>query len=117
MFIDERVTVRFTTPPVREKSPPCPDAFEWNGKVYEIEVVEQEWVDFTRKGRYARNMSDAHLATAATKGSLGVGRFYFQARVTSGERFVIYYDRAPTKQDPRGSWVLYRSVEGDEDGK
>lgn len=116
MFIDERVTVRFNSPPVREKSPPCPNAFEWRGIAYEIEIVEKEWFDFTRKGRFARDMSDAHLATASTKGSLGVGRFYFQVRVSNGERFVIYYDRAPIKQDLRGSWVLYRSIEGDENG-
>lgn len=116
MFIDERVTVIFLIPPARGKTPPCPNTFEWNGKVYEIEASEKEWVDFTRKGRFARNMSDAHLATAGNKGSLGVGRFYFQIRTASGERFVIYYDRAPNKQDLRGSWVLYQSFEGDEDG-
>ncbi|HWS23668.1 MAG TPA: DUF6504 family protein [Anaerolineales bacterium] len=119
MFIDEPIEVFFETVPLREKKPPCPAAFEWGGVRYQIISSEQEWVDFNRKGRFARNMSDAHLATSAKKGSLGVGRFYFQVATSAGERFVIYYDRAPTKQEPKGSWVLLKRIdwENESDGR
>lgn len=116
MFIDERIEVYFHEPPTYEKSPHCPNAFEWNGTRYEVLRSDKEWVDFTRRGKFARNMSDAHLESASSKGSLGVGRFFFEVITTTGEYFVIYFDRAPTKRDNKGSWVLYKSIERKEEG-
>lgn len=110
MFIDDPIQVFFKVTPTYEKKPSCPAAFDWNGIHYVITASEMEWVDFRRKGRFERNMSDAHLATAATKGSLGVGRFYFQIVTSMGERFVIYYDRAPSKLEPKGSWILLKRI-------
>ena len=60
----------------------------------------------------ARNMQPAHAAVAASRGSLGVGRFYFRVRVDSGRVFDIYYDREIRDVDDRlGHWFLYRELE------
>ncbi len=80
--------------PVRQKTPPCPDGFAWDGKDYRVTEKLSEWTDFTRRGRMARNMRPAHAAVAAEHGSLGVGRFYFRVRVDTGQVFDLYYDRA-----------------------
>ena len=80
-----------------------------------------EWVDFTRRGRMARNMAPVHAAVAAERGSLGVGRFYFRVRVETGQVFDLYYDRRINDVDDRlGHWFLYRELSespaGDERG-
>ena len=54
----------------------------------------QSGPDFTRRGRFARNMQPAHAAVAAQRGSLNVGRFFFRVRVDTGQLFDLYYDRA-----------------------
>jgi hypothetical protein len=111
-FYDEVIEVHFDEPPVREKAPHCPNAFVWNDTTYPIITALSEWSDFTRRGRMANNMRPAHAATAATRGSLNVGRYYFRVQVANGQIFDIYYDRAMKSVDDRkGQWVLYRELE------
>jgi hypothetical protein len=116
-FIGEEIKVRFDIPPVRQKTPPCPDGFVWNDHPYNIIEKLAEWADFARRGRSARNMQPAHAAAAAGRGSLGVGRFYFRVRVDSDQVFDLYYDRTIKDVDDRlGHWFLYREMEiGGED--
>lgn len=110
-FYDDIIEVIFDKPPVREKSPPCPNGFTWEGKTYRIIETLSEWSDFTRRGKYARNMRPAHAAVAATRGSLNVGRFYFRVRVDTDQIFDIYYDRAMKNVDERkGQWFVYREL-------
>jgi hypothetical protein len=113
-FLDQPIEVIFDMPPAMEKSPPCPNSFLWDGKMYRVTEALSEWSDFTRRGKYARNMRPAHAAVASTRGSLNVGRFYFRVRVDTGQIFDIYYDRAMKSVDERkGQWFVYRElVEG-----
>jgi hypothetical protein len=111
-FIDEPINVEFDLPPEREKTPHCPNRFHWQGKTYAILEMLSQWSDFTRRGKMARNMRPAHASVAATRGSLGVGRFFFRVRTDSGQVFDLYYDRAPKDADRRkGEWFLYREME------
>ncbi len=106
-FYDEAIQVDFDQPPALEKKPTCPTAFTWRGETFRVSELTKEWVDYRRRGRSARNMQTQHAAVATTRGSWGVGRFYFQVKVDSGQIFEIYYDRAPKDADTRkGSWVL-----------
>lgn len=120
-FYDERIEVLFDSPPAREKTPDCPDGFIWEGKTYRVVETLSEWSDFTRRGKFARNMRPAHAAVASTRGSLNVGRFYFRVKVVSSggstlgdaesQIFDIYYDRAMKSVDDRkGQWFLYREL-------
>lgn len=110
-FIDREITPLFNQPPLREKTPPCPDGFVWDDKTYRVLEKLSEWSDFIRRGRMSRNMRPSHAVVAATRGSLGVGRFYFRVRVDTGQIFDIYYDRAPKDADRRkGSWFVYREL-------
>jgi len=110
-FYDDPIEVRFDSPPAREKTPDCPDGFIWEGKSYRIVETLSEWSDFTRRGKFARNMRPAHAAIASTRGSLNVGRFYFRVKVDSSQIFDLYYDRAMKNIDERkGQWFLYREL-------
>ena len=110
-FLDQPIEVTFHTPPPREKLPPCPDGFTWEGRSYRVLNTLSEWTDFSRRGRYARNMEPAHAAVAARRGSLNVGRFFFRVRVDSGQIFDLYYDRAMKSVDERkGQWFVYREL-------
>jgi len=110
-FYDDPIEVVYDKPPVYEKSPDCPNGFSWEGKDYGIVELLSEWNDFTRRGKYARNMRPAHAAVASTRGSLNVGRFYFRVRVDTGQVFDIYFDRAMKSVDERkGQWYLYREL-------
>jgi hypothetical protein len=110
-FIDEPIIVVYSSDPLLEKTPVCPDGFVWNGQEYQISEKLMEWVDYTRRGRMARNMSDAHSAAAARKGSWGVGRFYFRVLTFDKQIFDIYYDRAPKGVDQRkGQWFVFREL-------
>jgi len=113
-FFDDPIQPVFDVPPAREKTPGCPDGFVWNGRTFRITEKLAEWVDFARRGRSARNMRPSHAAVASTRGSLGVGRFYFRVKVDAGQFFDLYYDRAPQDADRRkGQWFVYRElVEG-----
>lgn len=111
-FFDETIQVLFDVPPVREKAPHCPNGFVWNNKRYRVTESLSEWTDFTRRGKMAKNMRPAHAMTAATRGSLNVGRYYFRVQVDTGQIFDIYYDRAMKSVDKRkGEWFLYRELE------
>jgi len=106
-FYDERIEVIFDVPPTYEKSPPCPQGFLWRGGEFTITETLEEWLDFDRRGKAARNMQPAHLASAKLKGSWGVGRFYFRVMTTDRRIFDLYFDRAPEDCDDRkGKWVL-----------
>ena len=106
-FYDEIIEVIFSEPPAYEKSPPCPQGFVWRGERFAITGALEEWVDFERRGKAARNMQPAHLASAKLKGSWGVGRFYFRVTTADGRIFDLYFDRAPEDCDDRkGKWVL-----------
>ena len=110
-FIGEEIEAAFDTPPVRQKTPPCPDGFTWHGQGFRVVEKLSEWADFSRRGRSARNMQPAHALVAAGRGSLGVGRFHFRVRVDSGRVFDIYYDREIRDVDDRlGHWFLYREI-------
>lgn len=110
-FIGEPIEVEFDQPPPLEKVPGCPDRFVWHGETYHVVERLSEWHDYGRRGRMARNMSSRHLATAARRGSWGVGRDYYRVRTDSGRVFDLYYDRAPKGPgDRKGAWFLYREM-------
>lgn len=110
-FIGEEIQVRFKEPPVRRKTPPCPDGFTWQGQEYAIQEKLSEWADFARRGKMSRNMEPAHAAVASSRGSLGVGRFFFRVRVDRGQVFDLYYDREIRDVDDKlGHWFLYREL-------
>ena len=111
-FFDSPIEVFFETPPTHEKTPTCPNEFVWDRNKYRIAETLSEWSDFTRRGKYARNMRPAHSAAASSRGSLNVGRFFFRIRVENGQIFDLYYDRAMKNVDERkGQWFLYRELE------
>lgn len=111
-FYDNGIEVLFDTPPAKEKSPPCPNGFAWRGQTYRVTESLSEWSDFTRRGRYAKNMRPEHAIVATGRGSLNVGRFYFRVKVNTGQVFDLYYDRAMKNVDERkGQWFLYRELE------
>ena len=111
-FIDEPITVDFDRPPALEKTPPCPRSFICRDRSYRIVEMLAEWSDFTRRGKMARNMRPSHAAAASTRGSWGVGRFFFRVRTDTGQIFDLYYDRSPKDSAHRkGGWVLYREME------
>jgi hypothetical protein len=117
-FIGEPIQVSFDRPPEFEKRPPRPDGFTWRGESFRITELLEEWFDFQRRGRMARNMQPQHAAVASQRGSWGVGRYYFRVRTQQKRIFELYYDRAPKDADQRkGSWFLvaeYReAAEGD----
>lgn len=110
-FFDEHIEPLFDVPPIREKTPHCPNGFIWNRTTYRVTETLSEWTDFSRRGKMANNMRPKHAALASARGSLNVGRFYFRVKVDSGEIFDIYYDRAIKSVDKRkGEWFLYREL-------
>lgn len=114
-FLDQPIQVTFRTAPPRQKLPPCPDGFRWEGRDYRVEETLSEWTDFTRRSRFARNMQPAHAAVVGKRGSLNVGRFFFRVRVDTGQLFDLYYDRASKSADDRkGQWFVYRELAASE---
>ena len=109
-FIDEPIEVQFDQPPLLEKVPDCPNRFFWRGETYQVVEKLGEWHDYRRRGHMARNMAPRHLATAARRGSWGVGRDYCRVRTADGRVFDLYYDRAPEKGERKGVWFLYREL-------
>jgi hypothetical protein len=106
-FYDEPIEVHFSIPPVLEKKPSCPDGFTWREEFFSISELLEEWCDFKRRGRMARNMAQTHLASASRLGSRGVGRFHFRVRTSTGRLFELYYDRAPEDVDnQKGGWYM-----------
>jgi hypothetical protein len=110
-FLDEAIEVEFEAPPALEKKPSCPDRWVWRGETLRVTSALAGWSDFTRRGKYARNMRPAHIETARSRGSWGVGRFFFRVEVEDGRIFDIYYDREPKSADQRkGEWFVYREL-------
>ncbi|HEX2979891.1 MAG TPA: DUF6504 family protein [Anaerolineaceae bacterium] len=106
-YIGEAIQPIFDQPPALEKKPDCPDGFTWRGETLRVVELLEEWVDYSRRGRMARNMQPQHAAVASSRGSWGVGRFSYRVRVADGRIFEIYYDRAPKDVDSRkGVWML-----------
>lgn len=106
-FIDEEVTVTFHQPPLYEKAPPCPNAFNWQGQHWVITEFLSGWHSFERRGKFGSNMTAAHLRSAARRGSLNVGRYFFMVRCDMGQVFTLYYDRkAKSITDRSGRWIL-----------
>lgn len=111
VYIGERISVRFEKPLLFTKKPKCPVEFTWCEKIFNITETLSEWQDFTRKGKNSRNMKDAHLERANTKGSLGVGRFYFRVRTNESRVFDIYYDRSiKNTLEKAGYWALFQEL-------
>jgi len=111
-FIGDIVSVEYEEKPSLIKKPHAPDAFTWGGETYCVATLISAWVDYTRRGRMARNMRPEHLTSAARRGSWGVGRFYFRVLTARGRCFDLYYDRAPEEAGDRGGhWYLYRELE------
>ncbi|MHB0924659.1 MAG: DUF6504 family protein [Bellilinea sp.] len=107
-FIDEPIEAVFDSPPIFEKSPPCPAGFIWREQTFRIVELMAEWKDFRRRGRMSNNMIPAHLSRAERIGSWGVGRFFFRVRTENDSVFEIYFDRAPADAgDRKGRWVLF----------
>jgi hypothetical protein len=111
IYIGEMISVEFDEPLLFTKKPDCPSDFSWQGKSFRITEILSEWQDFSRKGKYSRNMKDAHLERAKVKGSLGVGRFYFRVRTDENCVFEIYYDRSIKNTfETSGFWVLFQEL-------
>lgn len=104
VFIGQEIRVGYRNDQIAQKSPACPDYFIWEEKSFAIAQLEQEWKDFSRKGSAGRNMRPAHLDRAQTRGSWGVGRFYFRVRTECGRVFfyILTAPRRPVKT-ARGS--------------
>lgn len=116
-FVGEAIEVHFSQPPLLEKKPGCPDAITWRGIRYQVVELLSEWHDYQRRGRFARNMQDKHLATASSRGSWGVGRDYYRVRTDRGQIFDLYYDRAPKGSNQRkGAWFLDKELAEDQGG-
>ena len=110
-FLDQPIEVLFDAPPIREKTPDCPNGFIWEGKTYRVVELLSSWSDFARRGKMARNMRPAHAEVASSRGSLNVGRFFFRVRVDTEQIFDLYYDRAMKDLDNRkGQWFVYREL-------
>lgn len=111
-FISEPVEVHFDVSPALEKKPDAPDAFTWREQTFRVVEVLNEWHDYTRRGRMARNMQPQHASVASHRGSWGVGVYYFRVRTDQGRIFDLYYDRAPKNIDQRkGQWFLFQELE------
>lgn len=110
-FIGESISVNFLDSSQITKKPAIPSSFVWRGKEYFIEKLISQWQDFSRKGRYSRNMSDFHKERAEIKGSFGVGRFYFRVITQNGRIFDLYYDRSVKDSSHKsGSWALFQEL-------
>jgi len=111
VYIGETISVGFDEPPLFVKKPECPNTFFWRGRSYRVKEVISQWQDFSRQGNYSRNMKDVHLERAKTKGSLGVGRFYFRVLINDDRIFEIYYDRRiKSTYETSGFWVLFQEL-------
>jgi hypothetical protein len=85
--------------------------FTWRGKRFEVEEVLLVWRDYSRRMRMAHNMTERHRLTAESRGSWGVGRFFFRVQTKTGRVFDLYYDRAPdSASDREGHWFLWREM-------
>jgi hypothetical protein len=75
-----------------------------------------EWHDYQRRGRMERNLQPQHAAIAKSRGSWGVGKFYFRVEVEEHRIFDLYYDRSPKDVDNRkGIWLIYQELKSTQD--
>ena len=52
-------------------------------------------------------MQPQHAQIASSRGSWGVGKFYFDVQTEEGQFFRLYYDRSPKNAfDRKGHWIL-----------
>ncbi len=106
-YIGREIDVEFDEAPALKKTPHCPDVLHVGDETLRVVELLEEWSDFTRRGRLAKNMREEHLEVARSRGSWGVGRMFFRVRVEDGRLFELYYDRAPKDATDRlGSWFL-----------
>ncbi len=113
-FIGEAIETEFDDAPKLEKNPTCPNRFIWRDQTYAIVELLSEWRDYGRRGRMASNMRPEHAATAAQRGSWGVGRVCFRVLTDSAQLFELYYDRAPkSARERKGGWYLFRELRPD----
>ena len=106
-YIGREIEVDFDKAPALKKIPHCPDVLHLAEETLRVVEVLEEWSDFTRRGRFARNMRPEHLKVAESRGSWGVGRMFFRVRVEDERLFELYYDRAPKDaMDRLGYWFL-----------
>ena len=111
-YIGREIEVGFDVPPALEKKPGCPDILHVGSETLRVVEVLQEWSDFGRRDRSARNMRPERLKVAANRGSWGVGRLFFRVRVEDDRLLELYYDRAPKNaMDRKGSWFLRCELE------
>lgn len=111
-FISEPIIVQFSSLPTHTKKPHCPDRFYWRDQEWIVTGCISEWKDFARRGRMAKNMQAQHAEVASSRGSWGVGRFFFEVQTQAGRCFRLYYDRAPADATDRmGQWVLLAELE------
>ncbi len=107
-FINEEIEVQHDTPPVYKRTPTPPDRFTWRGDKFEIKEILLEWKDFDRRGKNAHNMRPSSLLKAASRGSRGVGRFYFRVMTENDRIFQLYFDRSNWDMDNQtGFWILH----------
>jgi len=106
-YIGREIEVVFDEAPALKKTPHCPDELRFGKETLRVVEVLEEWSDFKRQGRFARNMRPEHLEVAASRGSWGVGRIFFRVRVEDGRLFELYYNREPKDaKDRSGYWFL-----------
>lgn len=107
-FINQEIQVEFDQPPLYSRTPIPPSRFLWQGEIWEIQEVIEEWKDYDRRGKTAHNMRPSNLVKTVKRGSRGVGRFYYRV-ITENERiFQIYFDRSAWDQElKKGKWFLY----------
>jgi hypothetical protein len=117
-FIGEAIEVEFDRAPKLEKDPTCPNRFIWRDQTYAIVELLGEWRDYGRRDRMTSNMRPEHAATAAQRGSWGVGRIFFRVLTDSTQLFDLYYDRAPKNvRERKGGWYLFRELRPDAVGR
>ena len=110
-YIGEVIRAEFDDVPKLEKNPTCPNRFTWRDQTHVIVALLSEWRDYGRRGRMASNMRPEHAATAARRGSWGVGQIFFRVLTDSSRIFDLYYDRAPKNvRERKGDWRLYREL-------
>lgn len=103
-FINEPIEVLFELPPLFGKTPTAPQGFIWAGQEWQIKQVLLEWKDYDRRGKSSHNMRPSNLLKAASRGSIGVGRFYFRVITVDNRIFQLYFDRSAPKEQ---AWILY----------
>ena len=111
IFIGEEINVGFDTSFELAKKPNCPQRFFWRDKEFLVTKLTSEWKDFSRKGRFSKNMRSAHAIRASIKGSMGVGKFYFRVETDGNRTFDIYFDRSSIDHSRgKSGWFLFREV-------